>query len=124
MSPPKYSAGLARIVNAYIEAVVARASGSPDYDAAAHARALDRFDTMLARLEDADDLMTFLDDWFSGGHEIVIAGCFDRDGVRCDREGTRDRLWVVRSHHEEGDDETVRDALREYMRECFAATGR
>lgn len=114
---PKYTG---RIINAYVEAVVQRASGDPVYDADRHAKALAAFDTLIARLAEADDMLDYMDDWCSTS-ELVIARGGDPTCHRVDTEvsgqRTRDRLWINTTDASGIRRETFRGALRDVMKE-------
>ena len=118
MSESRFTGRIGRIVNAYVDSIVKRASGDPAYDPEQHAQASLAFDDMLADLDEASRMIGYLDDWISGTDGLVIAVARDPDGVRCDTETvngvTRSRLWV----NETGDKrhESFRDALRDDMR--------
>jgi hypothetical protein len=109
-----------RIINAYVEAAVQRASGDPAYDAERHAKALSAFDRLITRLAEADDMLDYLDDWCSSSEVVIARGCGDSEYKRVDTETSgervRDRMWINLSCTAEGDDETFRDALREVIR--------
>lgn len=120
----QYGEATGRIINAYVESVAARAvavATRTDYDQEAHEKAASAFDKLIARLDAADDALEYLDDWFSGGHEIVIRQSrypVWENHVEEHREAKRSILFV---YEPGGEDETpgecVSDALRAAIQE-------
>lgn len=121
-----YGQATGRIINAYIESVGARAVAVATrtyYDQAAHEKAAVAFDRLISRLDAADDALEYLDDWFSGGNEIVIRQSREPLGIQHVFKDTVqgrlvDILYVFEPGSEdETQSETVSEALRAVIEE-------